>query len=440
MRNRVKIITGLLIGLSIASTSYATLELELTKGVDSAVPIAIMPLQITGSQPSTNVAQVIANDLKNSGEFKIVDTSNVNPPPASVNDIHVADWQQSKTDYVTAGTLNHSGSANQVNLSLLDIYKAAQAGNANDAVLLNENFSARDEGLRALGHQIADLIYEKITGVKGTFSTKIAYVLVQPVNGSFMQYSLMVADADGQNARALLTTNQPILSPAWSFDGKKIAYVSLENRQAAIYISDVDSGHRSLLTEYAGINGAPAWSPDGSQLAIVLTRGAGTNIFTIGTGGFGSPHQLTQGFSIDTEPSFSPDGKSVLFTSDRGGSPQIYQLNLSSGSVKRLTFAGDYNTTASFASDGQNIVFLHRQNGQYNVAMQDLSNGAVTILTHASSDQAPSLSPNGKMVIYATQSGRRTRLNFVSTDGRIRLTFPESNGDAREPAWGPFAS
>ena len=307
-------------------------------------------------------------------------------------------------------------------------------------MLLSENFSARDNGLRTLGHRIADLIYEKITGTKGVFSTKIAYVLVQPVKGSFMQYSLMVADVDGQNAHALLTTNQPILSPAWSFDGKKIAYVSLENRQAAIYISDVDSGHRTLLTEYAGINGAPAWSPDGSQLAIVLTRGAGTNIFTIGTSGFGSPHQLTQGFSIDTEPSFSPDGKSLLFTSDRGGSPQIYQLDINSGSIKRVTFVGDYNTTASFSLDGQHIVFLHRQNGQYNVAMQDLSNSAVTILTHASSDQAPSLAPNGKMVIYATQSGRRTRLNFVSTDGRIRLTFPENNGDAREPAWGPFAS
>jgi TolB protein len=451
---KIKSIVYFILFLLLAQTSaYAVLNLELTKGVDSSVPIAVVPFETQGNEsPTVDISNIIASDLQNSGQFKLFDTEQMKQLPSRLSEVDFDYWRGLKINDLVIGDIQaEGGGVFRINFSLLDVYKNQINNNRSTSVkntmgiILNSNINpvlvdktyiTKDKGLRKLGHNIADVIYQKLTGEKGIFSTKIAYVLVKRKQDYSAQYSLVVADADGYNQHAILVSPQPIMSPAWSPDGKQIAYVSFENRRASLFISTVATGKRRLVTRFPGINGAPAWSPDGKKLAIVLSRDDNTKIVTINLA-TGKLQQLTNGWSIDTEPKFSPDGKSIIFTSDRGGSPQIYRMNLANRQVKRITFSGNYNARASFTPDGENIIMLHRDNGLFDVAIQNLKTGVVTVLTGAGNDQSPSVAPNGKMIIYASHNEGRGVLGLVSTDGRVKLRLPESEGEVREPVWGP---
>lgn len=441
----IKIIICVVLLCVLQTSSYAILNLELTKGVDRAIPIAVVPFQFQGNQQlPLDITTIISQDLQNSGRFKLLDVKAIQQTPSNMNNVDFQYWKDKNVDDLVFGKIESFGNNKyKISFSLLNIYKHFKKKSFFNAspVLAKKTYVVTAKDLRKLAHKISDIIYEKLTGERGIFSTKIAYILVTRMLNQPRKYSLIISDADGYNPRAILTSSQPIMSPAWSPNGKSIAYVSFENRRAALFVSNVATGKRRLITNFPGINGAPAWSPDGKHLAVVLSKNGGAKIFLVGLHG-GKLSQLTNGWLVDTEPCFSPDGKSILFTSDRAGSPQIYLRDLASGSLRRLTFVGNYNARASFTSDKKNIIMLHRDQGSFNIAIQDLQTGVVTVLAGACDNQSPSIAPNGHMVIYASHDSKNDNglLALVSTDGKVRLSLPETKGEVREPAWGPFNS
>jgi len=399
---------------SISCSSYALLNMELTRGVAGAIPIGIIPFAVQGG-PSQNVSQIISNDLQNSGRFK-VSTS------------------RTGVDNLVVGKVSQVGNDRfQISFQLLDAYKK---GN----VILEKSYTVSNSQMRALSHHISDVVYEQLTGVRGIFSTRIVYVLIQRNANQPTRYILEVADQDGYNPRPLLNSPEPIMSPSWAPNGRQVAYVSFENHQASIYLEDVTNGSRRLLSQFPGINGAPAWSPDGRRLALVLSKTGSPNIYVMDVGS-GQLRQLTNDFYINTEPSWSPDGRSLLFTSNRSGGPQIYQVSASGGSATRISYDGDYNARASFTRDGKSIAMIHRSSGVYNIALLDMETGVMKVLTNTASDSAsPSLAPNGTMVLYDTYMRGKNMLGMVSSDGRVQLLLPARTGDAQDPAWSPFLS
>jgi len=417
--------------------ALAALDLELTQGVSNLLPIAIVPFAGQGESNATeNVVAVVMSDLRNSGQFKVMDTQSMSEKPHSANEVKSNYWRGAGADYVVIGNVQSAGGNRyQVNFALVDVVKGSES--SSNQVLVSQTFTVPANEMRKLGHHISDLIYEQLTGIKGIFSTRIAYVLVQREGNGKSRYSLQVADVDGYNPKSLLSSDQPIMSPAWSHDGAKLAYVSFEQVTPRIYVQQVASGTRRVVSEATGINGAPAWSPDDSQLAIVLSKTGSPKIYAMNLGS-GQTRQLTNGTSIDTEPSWAPDGKSLLFTSDRGGSPQIYQLNVNNNEVHRITFAGGYNARASFSADGKKITMINREQGMYNIAVQDLSNSTVQVLTQSGYDASPSFAPNGRMVLYESNPGQQGTLGIVSVDGRTKLRLPAPNGSVQDPAWSPF--
>ncbi len=418
------------------------LDLVLTQGVSSALPIAIVPFsgQDDLSAPN-NVVGVIMSDLKHSGQFKVSDPQSMTQTPHAAGDVNDVYWRKTaNVDNVVVGNVKDlGGDRYQVNFSLLDVVHAQQQ--SGNSVLASDSFTVSGSQLRALGHHISDVIYQQLTGVRGIFSTKIAYVLVQRGANAPAKFALEIADADGYNPRTMLTSNQPIMSPAWSHDGKKVAYVSFENTTPQIFVQEVASGARHAISNFPGVNGAPAWSVDDSQLALVLSKDGGNpQIYTMSSSG-GSPQQMTHDNAINTEPNFSPDGKSLIFTSDRGGGPQIYQMSVNGGDIQRLTFKGGYNARASFSADGQNIIMINRQGSGYNIALQNLAAGTMLLLTHSGYDASPSFAPNGKMVLFETDFGGNSGqgvLGMASVDGKVKLRLPAPNGSVQDPAWSPF--
>ncbi|RUR13186.1 Tol-Pal system beta propeller repeat protein TolB [Legionella sp. km772] len=398
------------------------LDLELTQGINSALPIAI------NSFGSDNAAQeithVIENDLNLSGQFKIVSGPQGPNAQSSINTL-----KQLGADSVVMGRVNRAGNSYEVSFTLND---AA----ANGAVLLTKTYKISAGQLRALAHHISDEVYQKLTGERGIFSTRIAYISVQRGRGT-SRYSLEVADADGHNPQSLLVSSEPIMSPSWAPDGRAISYVSFEKKKAQIFTVSVETGQRRLITSFPGINGAPAWSPDGRQLAVVLSKSGTPKIYSVDVSS-GNMKQLTFGDAIDTEPRFSPDGRSLLFTSGRGGSPQVYRLSLGDGQVTRLTFEGNYNARASYTPDMKNIVMLHRDDKNFNIGLQSASGGPIASLTFSGMDESPSVSPNSRLVLYATHYQDKGVLGIVSLDGRIRIRLPAREGDVQEPAWSPY--
>ncbi|MCC5792537.1 MAG: Tol-Pal system beta propeller repeat protein TolB [Legionellaceae bacterium] len=399
------------------------LDLELTQGIASAIPVGID--QFSPDEDGQLISTVLKNDLRLSGQFKLV-----NAPGASRQEISTDSWKNAGADSIVSGSITSLGNQGlEVRLELIDAVNKGR-------LLLSKSFKIQRPQLRDLAHHFSDLVYQKLTGERGIFSTKIAYILVQQ-QGNKKRYSLEVADADGDNPQSLLVSSEPIMSPAWSSDGKKIAYVSFERKKAQIYTVALASGKRRLVTDFDGINGAPAWSPDGKKLAVVLSKNGHPKIYEVDLAN-GNLHQVTQGSSIDTEPNYAADGKSLLFTSGRGGSPQIYRLQLATGKVERISFDGNYNARASLTPDQKNMVMLHREDKHFNIGVQSMSNARVTRLTFSPMDESPSLAPNGRLILYATRFKEKGVLAIVSLDGRIRMRLPSRDGDVQEPAWSPY--
>lgn len=403
---------------------YAMLDLELTQGVDTAIPIAVLPF--VGQE---TVSSVVGQDLQNSGRFRLTDVSDLGVQDYSA--ISYEYWAARKVNDVVIGKTNSSGSQYQTSFRLFDIY--------NKNMLLEKQYTTSSDQLRLLAHHISDLIYQQLTGDRGIFSTKIAYILVERAANMPTKYRLEVSDVDGYNPHTLLTSDQPLMSPTWSPDGTQIAYVSFEGNRAAIYVQNVATGQRRVLTKYAGINGAPAWSSDGKKMAVVLTQTGYPKIYVLDLVN-NSVQRITNDWYLDTEPNWARDGKSIIFTSNRGGAPQIYRVYLDSKKVDRVTYKGNYNARAAFTADGKNIVMLHQEGDMFNIAIQDLVSGRVTVLTKSGQDESPTVAPNGKMVMYATNYQNKGVLAAVSTDGKVQILLPSREGEVQEPAWGPLKS
>ncbi len=432
------------LGLFISGSACAIVDIELTQGVQGAIPIAVVPFSgQSDADSANNISNIITQDLQNSGRFRLMNKSEMQQLPNSADKVDFSYWQKQNLNNLVVGSVESvGGDQYRVQFQLLNAYANKQNRKDNAApgwqssVILSNSFTVNGSQLRAVAHHISDLIYQSLTGDRGVFSTRIAYVVAQQSpQGS--QYTLEVSDMDGYNPKPLLTSSQSILSPAWSPDGRRIAYVSFESGRAAIYVQDVTSGSRQLVSNFAGLNNAPAWSPDGRRLAIVLTRTGYPKIFIMDVNSR-QVTQATQGDSIDTEPNWSEDGRVLYFTSSRGGGPQIYRQAVAGGSPTRVTFNGDYNASGSLSPDGKTLAVLNGSNNRFNIGVQDIASGRYTILTRSGNDQSPSIAPNGKMIIYATQSGGRGVLGMVSTDGRVKIILPARQGDVREPAWGPF--
>lgn len=425
MKRYMSLWCGMLL-LLMGSLAHADLTIEITQGSDRATPIAVVPFAEQGAQLPTDIARVIANDLERSGQFKPLDRDNLIASPSASSEVNYGDWRKVDADYLVVGKVNSDGS---IQYELMDVY-------GQERMLGKVITPAGPDQARAAAHRISDEIFEAITGIRGAFSTQIAYVTSQGV-GEDIQYGLQVADADGHNSQQILSSDEPILSPAWSPDGQKLAYVSFETGRPAIYIQNVATSQRVRASSFPGINGAPAWSPDGRKLAMSLSKDGQPEIYVMDIGAR-SFQRLTRSDAIDTEPSWSPDGESLVFTSDRSGGPQLYRYDLASGEAKRLTFTGNYNSRGRYAPDGESLFMIHRGSQGFQVAKQDLDTGRLVTLTDSRADESPSVAPNGTMVIFATQQGGRGVLSAVSADGNASFRLPAAQGDVREPAWSPF--
>lgn len=409
-----------------------SLNVEIAKGVTTATPIAVVPFAQSGGAPlPTDVADVIRNDFNRSGKFRSLDKADIVETPSQGSDIKFATWRLLKQDYLTIGRISDAGGGMlKVEYELWDVNRQQS--------LLAQSFTAPAGDLRGVAHQIADQIYEKITGVRGAFWTRVAYVTAVGT-GNNATYSLIVADSDGFNPQTVARSRESLLSPSWSPDGNKIAYVSFESGNSAVYVQNISTGSRSLIAAHPrGINSAPAWSPDGSKLAVSLSYVGNPEIFVIDVASHAET-RLTNNFSIDTEPTFTPDGQSILFTSDRSGKPQIYQMSASGGAATRVTFQGGFNASASVSFDGKQIAMVQGNGNVYRIAIMDRSlGGQVRFVSPGNVDDSPSFAPNASMLLYAASQGTRGVLYAVSADGLVRQRLVLSDGDVREPSWGPY--
>jgi len=408
------------------------LEIDIVGGNASAIPIAVVPMAYQGNTaPQTDVAEVVGADLARSGQFRTLPAKDIVEKPTSGADVNYATWRALKQDYLVVGRVLDSGDGGyRVEYELLDLAKQQR--------LLGFAMPARPNALRDVAHQIADAIYEKVLGVRGAFWTRIAYVTASG-SGRAMHYALMVADSDGWNPQSVVQSSEPLLSPAWSPDGRKLAYVSFEKHNSSIYIQDLTTGGRELVASFRGINGAPNFSPDGRRLALTLSKSGDPEIYVMDLGSKALT-RITNQLGIDTEPTWSADGGTLYFTSDRGGKPQIYKVAASGGSATRVTFQGNYNATASVSFDGKKIAVAQGNGNNYRIALLDFSLGSPrwSMLSPGSLDESPSFAPNGSMVLYAAREGGRGVLYAVSADARVRQRLVLANADVREPAWGPF--
>jgi TolB protein len=402
---------------------HAQLRVDISGVGATQYPVAIADLAVDDVHGKA-IADVIRADLTRTGQFRLINAAGANLNVDSP--IAYDDWRARGADFLAYGSVLRTADGRyDVRYRLADDVKKSQL----DGVA----FSGTEQELRRISHQIADRIYEKITGVRGVFSTRIAYVLKQGNT-----YELQVADADGQNPQVALRSREPIISPAWSPDGSRLAYVSFHTGKPVVYVQTLATSAQMPVANYKGNNSAPAWTPDGSQLAVALTRDGLSQIYMVGANGGSAMRRITRSPGIDTEPFFTPDGRSIVFTSDRSGGPQIYQTSLDGGDVKRLTFNGSYNISPRISPDGSTLLYVARRDGSFRIASLNLSTGSEVLLTDGPDDQSPSFAPNGMQVLYATVQGGRSVLAGVSSDGRVRQTLSVLNGEIREPTWGPF--
>jgi len=408
-------------------TMAAPLTIEIIGGGANQIPITVLPLA-GEDRFIERISQIVSADLQRSGMFRLGSIGSVRPLPAEPSEINYRSWRNEGAETLVLGkVIERSDGRVEVQFRMMDVAKQSQ--------ILGFSYTVSVPQLRVTAHKIADMIYEKLTGDAGVFATKICFVTKND-----KRFELQVADSDGYNANFILAHREPIISPQWSPDGSRIAYVSFERQKPIVFVHNLLDGTRTVLANYPGSNSAPSWSPDGRKLAVVLSKDGISNIYTINADGSGLT-RITNTQSIDTEPAFSPDGRHILFTSDRAGGPQIYRMRADgSGQAERMTFEGTYNVTPRYSPDGKSFIFIHRNEGRFNVAIQDLATRQMQILTSGGLDQSPTFAPNGRLILYASDVKGRGILAAVSSDGRIKQRITAQSGDIREPAWGPLSN
>ncbi|WP_439537501.1 Tol-Pal system beta propeller repeat protein TolB [Methyloversatilis sp.] len=406
-----------------ATAAQAQLTVEITGAGANRIPVAIANFAGDGLLPQA-LTGVVRADLERSGLFKLVDPGTTPVPENAAIDLN--QWKDRGADALAlASILPAPGGRYEVRMRLYDIARQ----NKPDGMIFLFGAST----VRETGHRIADFIHEKLTGERGVYSTRIAYVVK-----TGKSYELKVDDADGQNPRTALRSSEPIISPAWSPDGTRLAYVSFQAKKPIIYVHSLATGAQTVVANFKGSNSAPAWSPDGKRLAVVLTKDGSSQIYTINADGSGLT-RVAGSTTIDTEPQFSPDGQYLYFTSDRGGSPQIYRVAATGGTAERVTFEGSYNVSPRLSPDGKMLAYVSRNGGRFQVTVMDLASRQIQILTDSSRDESPSFAPNSRTILYASEVGGRGVLSAVSSDGRVKQKLSgQAGGDVREPAWGPF--
>ncbi len=411
--------------------AQAQLTVQITQGVADPISIAVVPFGWAyGGAAPWDVAETVRADLARSGRFAPLPRAQMLEFPHTAAEVDAANWRLLKVDYVVVGRLVPAGTQVDVQFELVNALTGER--------LLGQAISADRGALKLASHRVADMIHERILGVPGAFATRVAYVAAEGTPQA-RRYQLVVADSDGANPRVVLQSGQPIMSPAWSPDGRSLAYVSFEGGLAAVYVQALASGERVRVSARSGINGAPAWSPDGRKLALTLSRRDGNVDVYLLTLATQELVRLTDSPAIDTEPAFAPDGRTLYFTSDRGGAPQVYRMEPTPGAaVQRITFEGAYNARPRVSPDGKRLAVVTLDRGAYRIASVDLERRASQVLTTGRLDESPSFAPNGAMLIYASRDGRRGVLATVSVDGRVQQRLAGSEGDVREPAWSPY--
>jgi TolB protein len=424
----------LILLLPLSAARGQGLEIDIVGGHAAALPIAVVPFEYLGASasPDTDVAQVIRANLNRSGSFRTLPDGDIVERPLRQSDVNFATWRLLRQDFLLVGrVIDGSGGEYRVEFELFDVAKQER--------MLGLALNGRPSAMRDVAHQISDMVYEKILGIRGAFWTRIAYVTSTGL-GRDIQYALVVADADGYNPQTIVRSREPLLSPAWSPDGRRLAYVSFERGNSSIYVQEIGTGQRELLSSFKGINGAPSFSPDGSRLALTLSRSGNPEIYVMDLASK-ALNQLTTHWAIDTEPVWMPDGQAILFTSDRGGKPQIYRVPAGGGSAERVSFQGEYNARATVSFDGKKIAMAQGAGNVYRIAVLDRTYGEPgqsMFLSPGTLDESPSFAPNGSMVLYASRDGSRGVLYAVSADARVRQRLVLADGDVREPAWSPF--